>query len=470
MDLSQNRPHNAGMNIPGKRVAVIDAVALTRGVMEYMPRFASWAAGKRTMSFPPVFPAVTCPAQSTYITGLPPEEHSCIGNGWYSRRMCEHQFWKQSNKLVQGPRIWEALRSRFGEGFTCAKLFWWYNMYSTADWTITPRPMYPADGRKVFDIYTQPMGLREEIKDDLGEFPFHTFLGPGSGIPATEWIARSAKWIEEKHSPHLSLVYLPYLDYPLQKFGPHARESITAMEKMDALLTDLIDFYEGRGIEVIVLSEYGISEVSEPVALNRIFRQKGWITVKPELGTDMLDMGASQAFAIADHQAAFIYVNDSSISEEVKQMLLDLPEVEDVVIPDKGKVPAEALDRIPDMIAVAREGAWFSYYYWEDDRKAPDFARCVDIHRKPGYDPAEMYIDEAISFPMLKTAFFLLKKKLGIRALLKLIPLHGRQIRGSHGRPDVPEKEQPVFISSASLPEVKRPEDVFSAILGAFDM
>lgn len=457
------------MNSSRQRVVVLDVVGLTKGVLEHMPLLNAWAGKKRVQSFPPAFPAVTCSAQSTYITGLPPEQHGCISNGWYSRRMSEHQFWKQSNKLVQGPRLWEELRTRFGEDFTCAKLFWWYNMYSSANWTITPRPMYPADGRKVFDIYTQPMELREEIKEELGEFPFPTFWGPGSSIESSKWIANSAQWIEFKHKPDLSLVYLPYLDYDLQRFGPYAPLSIKAMGEMDVLVHGLVSFYEQHGIEVIILSEYGISDVSEPVTLNRLFRKHGWLAIKNELGAEMLDCGASKAFAIADHQVAHVYINDPSVADEVRSALMAHPEVEEVITRDRQSLPYETQDRIADMTVVAKEGAWFSYYYWEDDDKAPDFARCVDIHRKPGYDPAELFIDEAITFPMAKAALFLLKKKLGIRALLKLVPLHGIQVKGSHGRQNVPENEQPVFISSTGLKDIVKAEDVFHAILSAFD-
>ena len=264
--------------------------------------------------------------------------------------MCEIQFWKQSNKLVQGPRLWEKLRERYGSGFTCAKLFWWYNMYSTADWTITPRPMYPADGRKIFDIYTQPMELRETIKKDLGEFPFPTFWGPMAGIRSSQWIADSARWIERKHRPDLSLIYLPYLDYDLQKFGPSSTQAAHAAEAMDDLLCDLIDFLEREGVTPVVLSEYGISDVSRSIALNRIFRERGWITVKPEMGTEMLDCGASRAFAVADHQTAHIYINDPSVKEEVKALLSATPGVEEIRETDFSGLSSAALERLPEFV------------------------------------------------------------------------------------------------------------------------
>lgn len=451
------------------RVAVIDAVALSLQVMEHMPRLSAWAQAQRTTAFPPVFPAVTCSVQSTYITGLLPQEHAIPGNGWYNRNMSEVQFWKQSNKLVQGPRIWEKLRERFGEEFTCAKLFWWYNMYSSANWTITPRPMYPADGRKIFDIYTQPMGLRETIKKDLGEFPFPTFWGPMTGIQSTQWIANSARWIEQKHHPSLSLIYLPYLDYDLQKYGPSSPQAARAAKELDDLLCDLIEFFEQAGVTPIVLSEYGISDVSHNIALNRIFRERGWITVKPELGLEMLDCGASKAFAVADHQTALIYINDPSIKEEVRALLATTPDVEEIRETDFSSLNPAAQERLPDFTAIAAPDTWFSYYYWTDDAKAPDFARCVDIHRKPGYDPAEMFFDQQLKFPMLHAAAFLLKKKLGFRALMKVIPLHGNQIKGSHGRDRIPTNQQPIFIGPDFLPEIHTAKDVHQAILAAFE-
>lgn len=450
------------------RVAVLDVVALSRQILAYMPRLSTWAAQRKVCSFPPAFPAVTTSTQSTYITGLSPLDHACYGNGWYNREMCEIQFWKQSNKLVQGPRIWNKLKEIYGKEFTCAKLFWWYNMYADADWTITPRPMYPADGRKVFDIYTQPMNLRETIKAELGEFPFPTFWGPMAGMPATEWIANAARRIEDKHHPHLSLIYLPYLDYDLQKFGPSSDEARKAAEKMDDVVMSLIEFLENAGVTPLIVSEYGICDVAHDVALNRLFREKGWISIKPELGTEMLDCGASKAFAVADHQIASVYINDLSIKDEVKKLLLNTPGIDELRETDFSTLSPVAKNRLPDFTAIAAPDTWFSYYYWLDDALAPDFARCVDIHRKPGYDPAEMFFDPQIKFPLLHGAWFLLKKKLGFRALMKVIALNGKQVKGSHGRDNVAPHQEPVFICPPSLPDVHSAMDVHRAIIEAF--
>jgi predicted AlkP superfamily pyrophosphatase or phosphodiesterase len=444
------------------RVAVINVVGLTEGLIgERTPAIKAFARGREVSSFPPAFPAVTCTAQSVYLTGRQAGSHGIVGNGWYDRESAEVRFWKQSNHLVHGEKIWDQLKAAHPEA-SCAKMFWWYNMYSGADWAVTPRPMYPADGRKVFDIHTQPMDLRERIKADLGDFPFPSFWGPASGIESSRWIAESAKWIEREEHPTLNLVYLPHLDYCLQKYGPSADEVLPEMEAIDKVVGDLIDFFQNRGVEVVLLSEYGISEVSRAVHLNREFRKRGWIQVKDELGRETLDCGGCRAFAVADHQVAHIYINDERIRGDVMELLQHMDGVEEVREPGKMWGEGVAKERAGDLIAVAEHDAWFSYYYWEDDDKAPDFARCVDIHRKPGYDPVELFIDPEITCPKAKIGLFLLRKKLGFRALLDVIPLDASLVKGSHGRDRLPESEQPVFIANTA--RITCAEDVHGAI------
>ncbi|MGC6466628.1 MAG: alkaline phosphatase family protein [Akkermansiaceae bacterium] len=440
-----------------KRVAVLNVVGLTRAVLEEMPRLKRWAGERELSSFRPAFPAVTTTAQSSYLTGKSVGEHGIVGNGWYDREDAEVKFWKQSNHLVKGEKIWEAA------GVDCAKMFWWYNMYSSAKFSATPRPLYPADGRKFFDIHTQPMGMREEIKEDLGDFPFPSFWGPNAGIPSSKWIADSARWIEEKESPTLNLVYLPHLDYGLQKYGPGVTEMEEEYRAIDEVTCDLIDFLEGRGVDVLVLSEYGISKVSRPIHLNRIFREKGWIQVKDELGLETLDCGGCKAFAVADHQVAHVYVNDPAIAEEVREVVKEVEGVEEIREGEDLWGEGCGRERGGDFVAVSEEDAWFTYYFWTDDAKAPDYARCIDIHRKPGYDPVELFLDPEIKFPVLKIAGFLAKKKLGFRGLMDVIPLDATLVKGSHGRDNVPEEEQPVAIG-ARAGEVDSAEAVFSWI------
>lgn len=437
------------------RTAVLNIVGLTRSMLgPDMPNLAAFAGTGVGAAITPAFPAVTCTAQADFVTGVRASAHGIVGNGWYDRDLAEVHFWKQSNHLVQAPKVWDRLRAAL-PGFTCAKLFWWYNMYSTADYSITPRPMYPADGRKVFDIYTHPFAIRPEIKRALGEFPFPTFWGPAAGLQTpqgapdavSKWIAGSAKWIEERHQPTLSLVYLPHLDYNLQRFGPGDPRTREDWRRIDAIAGDLIDFFDRRGVRVIVLSEYGITDVNQPIHLNRLFREQGWLAIKDELGLELLDAGASRAFAVADHQVAHIYLNDRSLENQVRTLVESTPGV-DAVLAAPEKI-AMGIDhrRAGDLIAVARENAWFTYYYWLDDACAPDFARCVDIHRKPGYDPVELFLDPALPAVKLQILWRLLKKRLGFRMLMDVIPLDATLVKGSHGRrPENPE-HHPVLIT-----------------------
>jgi predicted AlkP superfamily pyrophosphatase or phosphodiesterase len=449
------------------RTAVLNVVGLTARVLgTHTPHINAAVQEGGLIRVAPVLPAVTCTAQSTYLTGTLPSSHGIVANGWFDRDLAEHHFWKQSNHLVRGPKLWERLRE-VRPGFTCAKLFWWYNMYASADWSITPRPMYPADGRKVFDIYTHPMSMREAIKRDLGEFPFPAFWGPMAGIASSEWIARSARWIEERHSPDLSLVYLPHLDYNLQRYGPDDPRLADDYRAIDALVGELLAFYRQRGVRPIVLSEYGITQVSRPIALNRVFRERGWITIKEELGRELLDCGASRAFAIADHQVAHVYVNDRTILREVQAALEGVDGVARVLDADGQAAAGLAHARSGDLVAFSDEDAWFTYYYWLDDTKAPDFARCVDIHRKYGYDPVELFLDPTLSLPKARVAWRLAKKALGFRMLMDVIPLDASLVRGSHGVCPANQDEWPVLIGTGHEPGQIAATEVYDRLFQA---
>jgi predicted AlkP superfamily pyrophosphatase or phosphodiesterase len=360
-------------------------------------------------------------------------------------------------------------------------------MYSRADYSITPRPMYPADGRKVFDIHAWPYEIRTDIKRDLGEFPFFGFWGPAAGVksPAggpdvtSRWIANAAKWIDARYHPTLNLIYLPHLDYNLQRHGPLVPGSDTKrpainpvvapdLRAIDAIVGDLIGFFERQSVRVILLSEYGITNVNRPVPLNRLFRREGWLAVKEELGREILDAGASRVFAVTDHQVAHIYVNDPALTDNVRELLEKTGGVERVLGPLEKAAAGIDHPRAGQLIAVAGENAWFSYYYWLDDARAPDFARTVDIHRKPGYDPAELFLDPALSLPQLKIAWRLLRKKLGFRMLMDVIPLDASLVRGSHGRIPANPLDWPVLLTNRpQLMQAGRIEstDVFHALV-----
>ena len=430
------------------RTVVLNVVGLTADLIaRAAPRIAAWAARGATARIAAAFPAVTCTAQSDYLTGQRPAAHGVVANGWYLRDECEVRFWRQSNRLVQAPKIWDAARTR-DPSFTCANLFWWFNMYSTVDYSVTPRPMYPADGRKLPDVYTFPAGLRDDLQRRLGTFPLFDFWGPRASIVSTRWIADAAKIVEERHSPTLTLVYLPHLDYNLQRLGSTAPAALDDVRQIDGLCGELIAFYEARGASVVVLSEYGIRDVSRPIHVNRVLREQGLIAVREELGLELLDPGASAAFAVADHQVAHVYVADPARVDGVKAVLEAIPGVEQV-LDARGKRDC-GIDhpRSGELIAIARPDAWFTYYYWLDDRRAPDFARTVEIHRKPGYDPVELFLDPAIRAPGLTVGWKLARRKLGFRTLLDVIPLDATLVKGSHGRRPAPhDTDAPILVT-----------------------
>ncbi|WGV26748.1 alkaline phosphatase family protein [Halotia branconii] len=431
-----------------QKTVVLNVVGLTPSLLnKHTPFLSSWAKQAQIASITPVLPAVTCTAQATYLTGKLPSEHGIVANGWYFRDECEIKFWRQSNKLVQTPKVWEMAKA-LDPNFTCANLFWWYNMYSSVDYAVTPRPMYPADGKKIPDIYTQPGNLRSQLQAELGQFPLFNFWGPNTSIRATQWIADAAKWIEERHNPTLSLVYLPHLDYCLQKFGPDVEKVAEDLQAIDAVCSDLIQYYENRGAEVIVLSEYGITSVSQPIHLNRMLREQGLLTVREELGRELLDAGASKAFAVADHQLAHIYVNDPFYIPKVRSLLEETQGVAYILDDTKKSAYGLAHSRSGELIAVAQPDAWFTYYYWLDDRRAPDFANTVDIHRKPGYDPVELFLNSKIKLPQVKVGLKLLQKQLGFRYLMDVIPLDASLVRGSHGCFPLSPAEGPLLISN----------------------
>jgi predicted AlkP superfamily pyrophosphatase or phosphodiesterase len=430
------------------RTVVVNIVGLTPRLLERpsMRGLAGWARGGRQARIRPAFPAVTCSAQTDYLTGCYPERHGIVGNGWYARDEREVKFWKQADGLVQAPRIWDTARAA-DPSFTCANLFWWFNMYSGADYAVTPRPMYPADGRKIPDVYTSPAGLREDLQSALGTFPLFEFWGPRASLRSTRWIADAARRVEARYRPTLTLVFLPHLDYNLQRLGVSDPAFDADLRAIDSVAIDLVQFYEREGATVIVLSEYGLCDVSTPVHLNRVLRAHDLLAIRDERGLDMLDPGASAAFAVADHQVAHVYVNQPDKLRVVRAVLESTPGVDFVLGADEQPAYHIAHPRSGDLIAVAKPGAWFTYYYWNDDDRAPDYARTVDIHRKPGYDPVELTLDPAIRLPALTVGWKLLKRSLGFRSLLDVIPLDASLVRGSHGRPGNGQDDDPMVIS-----------------------
>lgn len=445
------------------KVTVIDVVGLSLDLIgEHTPFLKKWTSENNFSTINAMLPAVTTSVQSTYLTGKWPAEHGIVGNGWYDRTNCEIKFWKQSNKLVQSEKIWDKAK-KVEPGFTCANMFWWYNMYSSVDFSVTPRPNYLADGRKIPDCYSQPAELRDYLQTELGQFPLFNYWGPAANIKSSEWIANASMIVEEKYHPTLTLIYLPHLDYSLQKFGRDFSKITKDLGQIDAIVEELVRFYEDKGADVILLSEYGITDVSNPVHLNRIFRKNGLVGIRNEQGLELLDAGASKAFAVADHQIGHIYINDKSSEKRVRELLDETPGI-GVILDEEGKKKYHINHgRAGDIVLVADKNSWFTYYYWLDDKKAPDFARLVAIHNKPGYDPVEMFMTSR-----LRAGYKLMRKKLGFRYLMDVIPLDASLPKGSHGRVEVLRGDQPVLITAQKgeerINKSLSPIDVFGVI------
>jgi predicted AlkP superfamily pyrophosphatase or phosphodiesterase len=431
-----------------KPVILLNVVGLTPRLLgPHTPHLARLAAGSGVRPLRAILPAVTCSAQSTMLTGLPPSGHGIVGNGWYFRDLGEIFLWRQSNRLVQGEKIWDAAKKR-DPAFTCANLFWWYAMHTQADISVTPRPMYLADGRKVPDCYASPAALRDELTQRFGAFPLFRFWGPATSIESSRWITDAALYVRRRYEPTLTMVYLPHLDYDLQRYGPDDPRIAPALSAVDALCGDIIADSERDAADVIVVSEYGITKVSQPVDINRALRRAGLLRIRDERGREQLDPVTSEAFAVADHQIAHVYVRDPDRVAETASVLRDLPGVEQVL--DETGKRAQGLDheRAGDLVAVSREDAWFTWYHWFDDGKAPDFARTVDIHRKPGYDPVELFVDPGFRFPRLAVASRLARRAVGMRTLLDVIPLDASLVKGSHGRPTDDPADGPLVIGA----------------------
>lgn len=457
----------------------IDAVGLS--ARQIGPRTPTLAALAKRGSMAPMdalLPGLTCSSQATLITGLLPRDHGAVGNGWFDRESGEVALWRQSNALVRGPKVYERLREREPRA-RCAKIFWWWNLGAAVDWSITPRPFYPADGRKIVATYSDPTEFGAQLEQRLGAFPFFDFWGPKSGLPSSRWLADAAIDTLRRARPELTMVYLPHLDYDHQRFGPDHPRSLAALGELDLLCKDLIAAADEVGACVVLTSEYAIENVDRPIHVNRLLRQAGLVRVRQTPTGEVLDPFGSRAFAVADHQIAHVYAKDRAAREQARAALANVAGIAQV-LDDGGGLAANGLDhpRSGDLVLVAGRGAWFTYYYWLDDAAAPDFAPTVDIHRKPGYDPCELFVDPRLLAPKLRVALRLAQKKLGMRYLMDVIPLDAGLVRGSHGRLPEDSLDGPVFLSSepfgarlapppgATLPMTSIAERVLALIQG----
>jgi predicted AlkP superfamily pyrophosphatase or phosphodiesterase len=437
-------------------LVLINAVGLTPRLLPLAPRLHALAEAGWSVPLREVLPAVTCTAQATLLTGTTPERHGVAANGWLFRDTTEVRFWQQSNRLIQAEPVYETARHRAAKRsrpFKSAKLFWWFNQGAAVDLSVTPKPHYALDGNKVFDIQSTPAALADKLKKDLGPFPFFTFWGPAAGLACSQWIAAAAALVLLEERPDLSLVYLPHLDYDPQRFGPTGCDMAKLVRELDDAAGPLLDAAQAIGARVWVVSEYGHVDVSRPVLPNRALREAGLLAVRRGPFGEQLDLYGSRAFAACDHQLAHVYVTDLADVQRARDTLAALPGVARVLIGDERHDIGLRHDRSGELILLADANAWFAYPFWLDDAAAPDYARAVAIHAKPGFDPCELFTDPKLLLGgKPRIARRLLAKKLGFRMTLDVVPLDPVIVRGSHGLAAADDLDRPIWIGDGARP------------------
>jgi predicted AlkP superfamily pyrophosphatase or phosphodiesterase len=436
-------------------IVLINAVGLTPRLLEHAPRLKALAAAGWQTSMPEVLPAVTCTAQATLLTGELPDKHGAVANGWLFRDTNEVRFWQQSNRLIQAEPLYATARQRAkerGKPFTSAKLFWWFNQGAAVDISVTPKPHYAVDGNKAFGITGTPQGLTDDLEGIVGAFPFPAFWGPMAGFKSTRWIAQAAHVVLVEHKPDLTLVYLPHLDYDPQRFGPGGTDVAKCVKELDDACLPLLEAAKQIGAAVWVVSEYGHCGVKRLVYPNRTLREASLLEVRRGPFGEQLDLFGSRAFAVCDHQLAHVYVRNPADVPRVKELLGPLPGVARVLAGDERKEIHLDHPRSGEVILLAEPDAWFAYPFWLDDSLAPDYARSVAIHHKPGFDPCELFFDPRLRFPKLHAARRLIQKKLGFRMTMDVVPLDASIVRGSHGLAAADPRDRPILIGHGPRP------------------
>ena len=434
-----------------KNVVLLSVPGLREKDVQGMKRLRELLAGGEIAELVPSFPCVTCAVQANITTGCLPREHGVVANGFYWRDRRQVEMWTAPNNCIQCPQIWEVLHHRRGE-LTSAIWFPMHSKRASADYICTPAPIHNPDGSESLWCYTQPAGLYGTLRDALGHFPLKHFWGPMAGIPSTAWIVDSAVYAAKQFRPNFFYVYLPHLDYAAQRTGPDSEPAVKAVDELDEALGRLAEgFGEAYGDDLLwlVAGEYAIVPVEHVAYPNRVLREAGLLAVREEADGEHLDLESSRAFALADHQLAHVFTADAGTAARVADLFRSQPGIAEVLAGDDRAKYALDHQRSGEVVLVSAPDSWQAYYWWLDDARAPAFARTVDIHRKPGYDPVELCFDPAT----------------------RSIPLDATLIRGSHGAPAESESQRTVALASQPglLPAgTVRDTDLFGMVLRQF--
>ncbi|MBI3268272.1 MAG: alkaline phosphatase family protein [Planctomycetes bacterium] len=424
------------LDIPG-----LSPQLLKRG--DRMPTIKSLADNGMSCALRPPFPALSATAHASIFTGTHAMEHGIVGNALFDRTRYELGYAEPFANLTTGARLWQTAKKRKPD-FTVAALFWNGLLYGDCDLYLSPAPFKTERGDFVSDCFSRPRDLYTKLAKALGPFDCKWLWGPTLTFQASQWIARAARQVFEENQPNLTLAYLPQLDASIQKYGVNSPQVLIDLGKIDTLVKEFMDIVAKKSGVLILMSDYGMTDVKGEIAINRILRSTYFLEVREIAGKEYIDFGYSKAFAVVDHQIAHVFVN-SNLTKPIKDLLVEVPGIESVLDEQGKKDFKVAHGRCGDLIAIAAKDKWFHYPWWVDDAKAPGFARRVDPARKMGYDPLEMIQDPRT----------------------KQIETNPALIKASHGRPPRDVSEMGVFLCSRRSAD--KPPDVLSAVeLGAY--
>jgi hypothetical protein len=418
-----------------------------------MPRLREMTATGQCATLAPSFPCVTCPVQANMTTGRLPSAHGVVANGFYWREKQQVEMWTSPNECIDSPQLWDLL-SHVEGAVTSAVWFAMHSAGAEADFICTPKPIHNPDGSESLWCYTRPIEFYGELRDELGHFPLQHFWGPMANIRSTAWIVQSAAVAARRWNPDFFWIYLPHLDYAAQKLGPDSPAATAALGELDAEIGRLhaaMQAAYGSDLLWLAAGEYAITPVDHVTYPNRVLREAGLLSVSQHADGELIDFAASRAWALADHQFSHVFIAnaDKTIIERVACVFRSQPGITEVLVGDqRGRYGLDHA-RSGEVILVSAPNSWQAYYYWLDDANAPKFARTVDIHRKPGYDPVELHVDMAT----------------------RSIPLDATLIRGSHGAPAVDPAQQTVLLTSKPiLPDAKAlaDTDIFGIVMKQF--
>lgn len=399
--------------------------------LEAMPRLRALTAGGDCTELVPTFPAVTCCVQANMTTGTPPSEHGVVANGFFWRDRSEVEMWTAPADCIERPQLWDVLREHHPQ-LTSAAWFPLHSIDCGADYICLPAPIHNADGSESLWCYTRPDSFYQELLDELGHFPLQHFWGPLANIKGTAWIVDSAIRAAERWRPNLFYAYLPHLDYAAQKCGPDSPEATAAVVELDGEIGRLIDglnaAYGDPAPLWLVAGEYAITPVESVSFPNRALADASLLKLRDTPAGRVIDYANSLAWALADHQFSHVFVRDADPTSlrSAADVLADLPGIAEVVVPSQAPQYDLNHPRSGDLVAVSKPDSWQAYYWWHADDEAPSFARTVDIHRKPGFDPVELHFDPAT----------------------RSIPLDATLVKGSHGAPALDPSQRTVLASS----------------------